>query len=90
MLHPIAACRVSTRPGHRRALPRLGQLGATTKNRDICGTIGSPADFACFESGGATFGWFQDTSMSSPQVAGVATLALAARCASTLISSPPS
>ena len=55
-----------------------GQLGATTKNGDICRTIGSLADFACFTSDRTTFGWFQGTSMSAPQVSGVAALVMAA------------
>jgi subtilisin family serine protease len=67
-----------TRPGTDVLYGGWGELGATIKNGDICRTIGSPADFACFESDGATYGWFQGTSMSSPQVAGVAALALAA------------
>ena len=68
-----------TRPGSDVLYGGWGQLGATIKNGDICRTIGGPGDFACFESDGATFGWFQGTSMSSPQVAGVAALALAAK-----------
>lgn len=68
-----------TRPGTDVLYGGWGQLGATVKNADICRTIGGPADFACFQYDGATFGWFQGTSMSSPQVAGVATLALAAK-----------
>jgi len=68
-----------TRPGTDVLYGGWGQLGATVKTGDICRTIGSPADFACFEYDGATFGWFQGTSMSSPQVAGVAALALAAK-----------
>ena len=68
-----------TRPGTDLLYGGWGQLGATIKNGDICRTIGGPADFACFEYDGATFGWFQGTSMSSPQVAGVAALALAAK-----------
>jgi subtilisin family serine protease len=67
-----------TRPGTDVLYGGWGELGATIKNGDICRTIGSPADFACFESDGATYGWFQGTSLSSPQVAGVAALALAA------------
>jgi len=68
-----------TRPGTDVLYGGWGQLGATIKNGDICRTIGSPADFACFEYDGATFGWFQGTSMSSPQVSGVAALVLAAK-----------
>jgi lantibiotic leader peptide-processing serine protease len=68
-----------TRPGTDVLYGGWGQLGATISNGDICRTIGSPADFACFEYDGATFGWFQGTSMSSPQVSGVAALALAAK-----------
>ena len=68
-----------TRPGTDVLYGGWGELGATVKTGDICRTIGSPADFACFEYDGATFGWFQGTSMSSPQVAGVAALTLAAK-----------
>src|SRR5215217_7484587 len=68
-----------TRPGTDVLYGGWGQLGATVKTGDICRTIGSPADFACFEYDGATFGWFQGTSMSSPQVSGVAALVLAAK-----------
>ena len=67
-----------TRPGTDVLVGGWGQLGATTKNGDICRTIGGPADFACFLSDRATFGWFQGTSMSAPQVSGVAALAMAA------------
>jgi lantibiotic leader peptide-processing serine protease len=67
-----------TKPGTDVLYGGWGELGATVKNADICKTIGSMADFACFTSSNATFGWFQGTSMSSPQVAGVATLVLAA------------
>lgn len=55
-----------------------GQLGATVKTGDICKTIGGPGDFSCFTYDNATWGWFQGTSMSSPQVTGVAALAMAA------------
>jgi lantibiotic leader peptide-processing serine protease len=68
-----------TRPGTDVLYGGWGELGPTMKTGDICRTIGSPADFACFEYDGATFGWFQGTSMSSPQVAGVAALTLAAK-----------
>jgi len=68
-----------TRPGTDVLYGGWGQLGATVKTGDICRTIGSFADFACFEYDGATFGWFQGTSMSSPQVAGVAALVLGAK-----------
>ena len=68
-----------TRPGTDVLYGGWGQLGATVKTGDICNTIGGPGDFACFEYDGATWGWFQGTSMSSPQVAGVAALALAAK-----------
>ncbi len=68
-----------TRPGTDVLYGGWGELGATIKNGDICRTIGGPADFACFQYDGATFGWFQGTSMSSPQVAGVAALVLAAK-----------
>jgi subtilisin family serine protease len=68
-----------TRPGTDVLYGGWGQLGPTVKTADICRTIGSEADFACFEADGATFGWFQGTSMSSPQVAGVAALTLAAK-----------
>lgn len=67
-----------TRPGTDLLYGGWGELGATTKNGDICRTIGSPADFACFTSSNATFGWFQGTSMSAPQVSGVAALVMAA------------
>ena len=78
-----------TRPGTDVLYGGWGELGATIKNGDICRTIGGPADFACFQYDGATFGWFQGTSMSSPQVAGVAALVLAAKpaCRSTPTSS---
>jgi subtilisin family serine protease len=68
-----------TRPGTDVLYGGWGQLGPTVKNGDICRTIGSPADFACFQYDNATYGWFQGTSMSSPQVAGVAALTLAAK-----------
>src|SRR5215217_1281957 len=71
--------RFDTRPGTDVLYGGWGQLGATVKTGDICRTIGSFADFACFEYDGATFGWFQGTSMSSPQVAGVAALVLGAK-----------
>jgi subtilisin family serine protease len=67
-----------TRPGTDLLYGGWGELGATVKTADICKTIGGPADFACFTSSNATFGWFQGTSMSSPQVAGVAALVMAA------------
>ena len=67
-----------TRPNTDLLYGGWGQLGATTKNGDICRTIGSLADFACFTSNHATFGWFQGTSMSAPQVTGVAALVMAA------------
>jgi subtilisin family serine protease len=67
-----------TRPGTDVLVGGWGQLGATVKTGDICKTIGGPADFACFTSSNATFGWFQGTSMSAPQVTGVAALAMAA------------
>src|SRR5215217_9289280 len=51
-----------TRPGTDVLYGGWGQLGATFKTGDICRTIGSFADFACFEYDGATFGWFQGTS----------------------------
>jgi lantibiotic leader peptide-processing serine protease len=71
--------RFDTRPGTDVLAGGWGQLGATVKNGDICRTIGGPSDFACFTLGGqTTFGWFQGTSMSSPQVAGVAALVMAA------------
>ena len=71
--------RFDARPGTDVLYGGWGQLGATIKTGDICRTFGSFADFACFEYDGATFGWFQGTSMSSPQVAGVAALVLAAQ-----------
>jgi subtilisin family serine protease len=67
-----------TRPGTDVLYGGWGELGATVKNADICKTIGSLADFACFTSSNATFGWFQGTSMSAPQVSGVAALVMAA------------
>lgn len=67
-----------TRPGTDVLYGGWGELGATMKNGDICRTIGSLADFACFTSSNATFGWFQGTSMSAPQVSGVAALVMAA------------
>jgi subtilisin family serine protease len=67
-----------TKPGTDVLAGGWGQLGATTKNGDICRTIGGPADFSCFLSDHATFGWFQGTSMSAPQVSGVAAVVLAA------------
>ena len=67
-----------TRPGTDVLYGGWGELGATTPNGDICRTIGSFADFACFTSSHATFGWFQGTSMSAPQVSGVAALVMAA------------
>ena len=71
--------RFDTRPGTDVLAGGWGQLGATVKNGDICRTIGGPSDFACFTLGGqTTFGWFQGTSMSSPQVTGVAALVMAA------------
>jgi subtilisin family serine protease len=71
--------RLDARPGTDVLYGGWGQLGATVKNADICNTIGGPADFACFQYDSATFGWFQGTSMSSPQVSGVAALVLAAK-----------
>jgi subtilisin family serine protease len=68
-----------TRPGTDVLYGGWGQLGAMVKNGEICDTLGGPADFACFESDNAWFAWLQGTSMSSPQVAGVAALALAAK-----------
>jgi len=68
-----------TRPGTDVLYGGWGQLGATTKTGELCTDTGSAADFACFQSSNATFGWLQGTSMSSPQVAGVAALALAAK-----------
>ena len=56
------------RPGTDVLYGGWGQLGATTKNSDLCRTIGGLADFACFTSSNTTFGWFQGTSMSAPQV----------------------
>jgi subtilisin family serine protease len=70
--------RFDTAPGTDVLAGGWGQLGATIKNGDICRTIGGPADFACFVSDQATFGWFQGTSMSAPQVSGVAALVMAA------------
>jgi len=67
-----------TRPGTDVLYGGWGQLGATVKNGEICKTIGSLVDFACFTSSNATFAWLQGTSMSSPQVAGVAALVMAA------------
>ena len=67
-----------TRPGTDVLYGGWGQLGASVKNGEICKTIGSFADFACFTSSNATFAWLQGTSMSSPQVAGVAALVMAA------------
>jgi subtilisin family serine protease len=55
-----------------------GQLGATTKTGELCRDTGDAGTFACFTVDGESFGWLQGTSMSSPQVAGVAALALAA------------
>lgn len=68
-----------TRPGTDVLYGGWGELGPTDKTADICRTIGSPGDFACFTSDQATFGWFQGTSMSSPQVAGIAALVLSAK-----------
>jgi subtilisin family serine protease len=68
-----------TRPGTDVLFGGWGQLGATDKSTEICRGLGSPADFACFEMNGSAFGWLQGTSMSSPQVAGVAALVLAAK-----------
>jgi subtilisin family serine protease len=68
-----------TRPGTDLLLGGWGELGATDKTADICKTIGDPANFACFEDSGQGFGWFQGTSMSAPQVSGVAALVVSAR-----------
>src|SRR4029079_8790034 len=68
-----------TRPGTDVLYGGWGELGATTKNGDICRTIGGPADFACCQSDGATSACSRGPSMSSPQVAGVAALVLAAK-----------
>jgi subtilisin family serine protease len=56
-----------------------GVLGALVADGQACQESGGPEDFACFEIEGETFGWFQGSSMSSPNAAGVAALALAAR-----------
>ena len=70
-----------TRPGTDVLYGGWGELVATIKNSDICRTIGEPRRLHCFQYDGATFGWTQDGSMllSSPQVAGVAALVLAAQ-----------
>jgi subtilisin family serine protease len=57
-----------------------GTLGALTANGEICQdpSLANLQTFACFKVNGAAFGWLQGTSMSSPNAAGVAALALAA------------
>jgi subtilisin family serine protease len=57
-----------------------GSLGALDPSGETCtdSFLGSPFTFACFKVSGAGFGWLQGTSMSSPNVAGVAALTLSA------------
>ncbi len=56
-----------------------GSLGAVDPSGALCALSGSPFTFACFKASGAGFGWLQGTSMSAPNVTGVAALALSAR-----------
>jgi subtilisin family serine protease len=65
-----------------------GTLGALDSSGEICTDPASASllTFACFTVQGAGFGWLQGTSMSSPNVTGVAALTLAAR--STLQGNP--
>jgi subtilisin family serine protease len=65
-------------PGTDVLLGGWGQLGATVKDGELCRDTGDVATFACFVLKGDGFAWLQGTSMSSPQVAGVAALAVAA------------
>ena len=57
-----------------------GSLGPLDPSGETCTDpfLGSPFTFACFKVDGAGFGWLQGTSMSSPNVAGVAALTLSA------------
>jgi len=65
-------------PGTDVLLGGWGQLGPTVKDGELCRDEGDPATFACFVLKGDGFAWLQGTSMSSPQVAGIAALTLAA------------
>jgi subtilisin family serine protease len=58
-----------------------GSFGALAANGLICNDpfAGSPVNSACFTARGDGFGWLQGPSMSTPNVAGVAALALSAR-----------
>jgi subtilisin family serine protease len=67
-----------TRPGTDVLLGGWGQLGATDKDGELCEDTGDPATFACFVEKGQGFAWLQGTSMSSPQIAGIAALTLSA------------
>ena len=67
------------RPGTDVLFGGWGALGATDKSTEICRDLGTPADFACFELNGSAFAWLQGTSMSAPQVSGIAALVLSAK-----------
>jgi subtilase family protein len=58
-----------------------GSLGALDANGLVCRDPlqSSLFNFACFKSEGAGFGWLQGTSMSAPNVLGVAALAISGR-----------
>ncbi|HVH95139.1 MAG TPA: S8 family serine peptidase [Nocardioidaceae bacterium] len=68
-----------TRPGTDVLFGGWGALGATDKSTEICRELGSAEDFACFEQNGSAFAWLQGTSMSAPQVSGIAALVLASK-----------
>jgi subtilisin family serine protease len=58
-----------------------GSFGALVKNGLICRDPNQSAanNAACFTAKGDAYGWLQGTSMSTPNVAGVAALVLSAR-----------
>jgi subtilisin family serine protease len=55
-----------------------GSFGAMPAKSDLCAQSGDPVNAACFSKDGNGFGWLQGTSVSVPNLSGVAALVLSA------------